>query len=69
MYIHVWTAFDPFLYKKKNNKSPPPPKMFPVLMKFDTAHIFIPPLSSGRRYIVYVRLSVSASLTAYAIPP
>ena len=58
----------PFYIKKKQQITPPP-KMFPVLMKFDTAHIFIPPLSSGRRYIVYVRLSVSASLTAYAIPP
>jgi hypothetical protein len=35
----------------------------------DTAHIVIPPAIQGGGYIVYVRLSVSVSLTAYAIPP
>jgi hypothetical protein len=34
--------FDPFSYKKKNQITPPP-KIFPVLIKFDTAHIFISP--------------------------
>ena len=34
--------FDPFSYKKKKKKSPPS-KNFSVLIKFDTAHIFIPP--------------------------
>ena len=57
--------FNPFSYKKKNQITPPP-KIFPVLIKFDTAHIFIPP---AIQYIVYVCVSVSASLTAYAIPP
>ena len=57
--------FDPFSYKKNPQINPPP-----VLIKFDTAHIFYTPryLAEGR-YIVYVPLSVSASLTAYAIPP
>jgi hypothetical protein len=27
----------------KKNQITPPPKIFPVLIKFDTAHIFIPP--------------------------
>ena len=34
--------FDPFSYKKPNQMTPLP-KKFPVLIKFDTAHIFIPP--------------------------
>ena len=48
----------PFHIKKTQITSPP--NFFSVLIKFDTAHIVIPPA---------VRLSVSASLTAYAIPP
>jgi hypothetical protein len=34
--------FDPFSYKKKTQITPPP-FFFSVLIKFDTAHIFIPP--------------------------
>ena len=72
IYISCKSTFfpiDPFSYEK-TPKSPPPPKKIPVLIKFDTAHIFIPPaIQREGVYIVYVRLSVSASLTAYAIPP
>ena len=58
----------PFHIKKTQITSPP--KFVPVLIKFDTAHIVIPPaIQRQGGYIVYVRLSVSASLTAYAIPP
>jgi hypothetical protein len=32
----------PFHIKKKTQITPPP-KKFPVLIKFDTPHIFIPP--------------------------
>jgi hypothetical protein len=35
--------FDPFSYKIKTKSPPHPQKKFPVLIKFDTAHIFIPP--------------------------
>jgi hypothetical protein len=57
--------FDPFSYKKKTQITPPP-----VLIKFDTAHIlYTPRYPAEGGYIVYVPLSVSASLTAYAIPP
>ena len=63
----------PFLplipFHKKTPNHPSPPKKFPVLIKFDTAHIFIPPAIQREGCIGYVRLSVSASLTAYAIPP
>ena len=34
--------FDPFSYWKKTQITPPPKKI-PVLIKFDTAHILIPP--------------------------
>ena len=49
----------------------PPKKPLPICIKFATAHTFIIPLTplAGGIYIVYVRLSLSTFLTAYAIPP
>jgi hypothetical protein len=57
--------FPLILFHIKKTQIPPS-----VLIQFDTAHIFYTPrYPAGGGYIVYVRLSVSASLTAYATPP
>ena len=53
----------------KKNQITPPPKFFPVLIKFDTAHIFIPLAIQREGVYSICPLSVSASLSAYAIPP
>ena len=68
----VKVPFSPLIpfHIKKKTQIIPPPKKIPVLIKFDTAHIFYTPrYPAGGGYIVYVRLSVSVSLTAYSIPP
>jgi hypothetical protein len=68
----VKVPFSPLIpfHIKKTLQIIPPPKFFPVLIKFDTAHIvYTPCYPAGGGYILYVRLSMSVSLTAYAIPP
>ena len=58
----VKVSFFPLIpfHIKKNPKSPPLQKKFRYLIKFDTAHILIPPaIQREGGYIVYVRLSVS----------
>jgi hypothetical protein len=39
--VQKWRNFSKVL--KKTKSPPPPPKIFPVLIKFDKAHIVIPP--------------------------
>ena len=68
--------FDPFHIKKNPNHSPPPPpppppsKIFSGINKiWYGTYCYTTRYPAGGGYIVYVHLSVSASLTAYAIPP
>jgi hypothetical protein len=54
----------------KKTKSPPPSKYFSGINKiWYGTYFYIPRYPAGGGYIVCVRLSMSASLTTYAIPP